>query len=292
MTRHAAYLVTIAAITLNGAGGIPTACAEDASAWDGELHAAARLIAGKAVSSGDARWLQAGIEVRLDPGWKTYWRYPGDSGVPPTIDFAGSENIKSATLLWPAPQRFGDGAGGQSIGYLNDVVLPLRIVPENPATPVTLHVKLGYAICGNLCIPAEAALALTLSGSSSGAEEKALKAAEARVPRRVALGAEPQGGGLAIRSVHRESGGARERVVVEVAAPSGVPIDLFAEGPTADWALPLPEPSAAPPGNGAATRRFTFELDGLPPNAKADGAILTFTAISPVDAIEVQTHLD
>ena len=84
--------------------------AQDASAWDAEPHAAARLIAGAALQSADAAWLRAGIEIRLDTGWKTYWRYPGDSGVPPTLDFAGSENVKSVTVLWPAPTRFADGA--------------------------------------------------------------------------------------------------------------------------------------------------------------------------------------
>ena len=136
----------------------------------------------------DAKWLRAGIEIRLDPGWKTYWRYPGDSGVPPTLDFAGSENVKSVTTLWPAPKRFADGAGGHSIGYLGDVVLPLRIVPKDASKPSSLHVKLGYAICGNLCVPAEADLDLTLSGKG-GAEEPTLVAAEARVPRHVPLGA-------------------------------------------------------------------------------------------------------
>ena len=206
-----------------------------------ETHAAARLIAGAAQKSAGARWLRAGIEIRLDRGWKTFWRYPGDSGVPPTLDFAGSENVKSVTVLWPAPEQFDDGSGGHSIGYERDVVLPLRILANDATQPASLHVKVGYAICGNLCIPAEADLKLMLSGEA-GAEEPALVAAEARVPRRVSLGA---GGALAVRSVRRQPGGAHERVVVEVAAPEGAPVELFVEGPTPDWALPLPEPEPA-----------------------------------------------
>jgi hypothetical protein len=204
MMRYAVALkATIATIALVCAGGLPMARAQDASAWDGELHAAARLIAGAAVQSADARVVRAGIEIRLDPGWKTYWRYPGDSGVPPTLDFAGSENVKSVTALWPAPKRFADGAGGHSIGYLGDVVLPLRIIANDATKPSALHVKLGYAICGTLCVPAEADLDLVLSGKA-GAEEPALVAAEARVPRRVPLGAGTgPGGGLAVRSFGR-----------------------------------------------------------------------------------------
>ena len=287
MTPQAARLrLTIAGIAL--ACATPVAQAQNASAWDAETHAAARLIAGATQESEGARRLRAGVEMRLDPGWKTYWRYPGDSGVPPTFDFAGSTNVKSVTVLWPAPERFADGAGGHSIGYHGDVVLPLRITAADPIRPTALHLKLGYAVCGNICIPAEATLDLKLSGDA-GAEEPALVAAEVRVPRRVPLGA---GRALAIRSVHREPGGEREHVVVEIAAPDNVPVELFVEGPTAAWALPLPEPSEAKAGAAPGMRRFAFDLDGLPPGAQPKGAALTLTAVAPGDAIEVATHLD
>ena len=190
------------------------------------------------MKSADATYLHAGVEIRLDAGWKTYWREPGDSGVPPTFDFAGSDNVKSVTVLWPAPERFPDGAGGNSIGYVGRIVLPLRIVQKDAAKHSSLHLKLNYAVCGNLCVPAEATLELALSGD--GAEETVLEKEELRVPRRVAPGA---GKGLAVISAHREPGGEHDRVVVEVAAPKDAPLDLFVEGPTPDWSLPLPEPS-------------------------------------------------
>jgi DsbC/DsbD-like thiol-disulfide interchange protein len=285
MPHTATCAPTIAAIALLCVPGM--ARAQDTSAWDAEPHAAARLIAGAAQKSADVAWLRAGIEIRLDSGWKTYWRYPGDSGVPPTLDFAGSENVKSVTVLWPAPARFADGAGGQSIGYHGDVVLPLRILANDATKPAALHLKLSYAVCGNLCVPVEAELELTLSGKR-GAEEATLAAAEARVPRHATVGTGAASGGLAIRSAHREEAGAHKQVVVEVAAPAGTPVDLFAEGPSPNWALPLPEPSAG----GTGTRRFTFDLDGLPPGAHADGATLTLTATSPDGAIEVPVHLD
>jgi DsbC/DsbD-like thiol-disulfide interchange protein len=230
--------------------------------------------------------VRAGIEIPLDPGWKTYWRYPGDTGVPPTIEFAGSNNVKSATVLWPAPERFPDGAGGHSIGYVDEIILPLRVAPADLARVSALNVQLKYAICGTLCVPAAAKLDLALSGK--GGDEGILEKAEQRVPKRVAPGPN-SGNALAILSVHREPGGAHDRVVVEMAAPAGVPVDLFAEGPTLDWALPLPE--LAGPDNGA-TRRFTFDLDGLPAGAEAKGATLTLTAVAGDDAIEVPVHLD
>jgi DsbC/DsbD-like thiol-disulfide interchange protein len=275
--------LTLVAVTLFCLPGLPAARAQDASDWDAQAHTAARLIAGSSVKTSDAEFVRAGLEIKLDPGWKTYWRDPGDSGLPPTLDFSGSGNVKAVTVLWPAPERFPDGAGGNSIGYLDHVILPLRIAPQDAGKPSSLQLKLGYDICSNMCVPVESNLALGLDGD--GAEETAIEKAEVRVPRRVALG--PRNG-LAVLAVHREPGDAHERVVVDVAAPQGTPVELFVEGPTSDWSLPLPEPTG---GNGA-TRQFIFDLDGLPPDAHAEGATLTFTAVSADDAIEVPAHLD
>jgi DsbC/DsbD-like thiol-disulfide interchange protein len=277
-------IVTVALVCLAGPTVAP---AQDASAWDKQPHAQARLIAGTTVKTAEAAYLRAGLEIRLDPGWKTYWREPGDSGIPPTFDFSGSENVKSVTVLWPAPERFPDGAGGSSIGYAGRVVLPLRVVREDAAKRASVHLKLAYAVCGKLCVPAEANLQLALSGD--GAEETALEKEELRVPRRIAPG---PGKGLAIIAAHREPGGAHDRVndrvTVEVAAPKDAAVDLFVEGPTPDWSLPLPEPA----GTNGDLRRFSFDLDGLPPGAHAEGATLTFTAVSGDDAIEVPVRLD
>ena len=276
---------TIAAGLLIGiAAVIPASSsvrAQGASGWETQPHTAARLIAGGMVKTAGAAYVRAGIEIKLDPGWKTYWRDPGDSGVPPTFDFSGSANLKSAAVLWPAPKRFPDGAGGNSIGYADHVILPLQIVPDDATRQTSLRLKLGYAICGNLCVPVEANLKLALNGD--GAASAAIERAELRVPRRVPLG---PGRGLAILAVRREPGDAHGRVVVDVAAPASAPVELFVEGPTPDWSLPLPEPT----GEHGATRQFAFALDGLP--AGADGATLTFTAVSGDDAIEVPVHLD
>ena len=269
-----------------GAVSVAPAAAQDASAWQSDGHASTRLIAGATVKNGDASFLRAGIEIRLDPGWKTYWRYPGDTGIPPTIDFAGSQNVKSATVEWPAPEQFSDGAGGHSIGYVGDVILPLKVTPADTAMPSTLHVNLSYAVCGTLCVPAKAALDLTLTGRSS--DEGLLDKAMQLVPKRVALGVQTKSG-LAIRSVQLASTGGKESVVIDLTAPQGAPVNLFVEGPTPDWALPLPEPDG--PANGP-ERRFTFIVDGLPPGAKAKGAALTLTAVSGGRAIEVPAHLD
>src|SRR6202162_5518798 len=157
----------------------------DASPWDGDARSAARLIAG-ARPSGRGAPLRAGIEIRLRQGWHTYWRYPGDAGVPPRFDFAGSQNVKAVEVLWPAPRRLPE-AGLDTIGYDRDVILPLRVTPQDEAKPVMLQIKLDYAICEKLCVPAQAKAELALAGGRT-AQDAALAASEARVPRKVALG--------------------------------------------------------------------------------------------------------
>src|SRR5437868_14204650 len=121
--RHA--LLGIAAMSGLGAAPQP-AYADDTSGWVRDLHSAVRLLAG----SRNGAVLLGGIEFELQDGWKTYWRTPGDSGVPPRIDFTRSENVESVTPLFPAPMKFPDGAGGVSYGYRKHLVRPLRIVPN------------------------------------------------------------------------------------------------------------------------------------------------------------------
>ena len=315
MTAHIARFIpppkhVFRAVILISLAAAPSAAAQDVSNWDGQAHSAARLIAGAMSKNHDATFLRAGIEIRLDPGWQTYWRDPGDSGAPPTFDFTASENVKSVNVLWPAPERFPDGAGGNSIGYHDHVILPLHVIPMEAAKQTTLRLKLEYDICSKICIPVESNLVLDLSGD--GAENATIERAEIRVPRPVALGqqartevmnervqaaaghdtaaanagrhAEP----LAILSVHRQPGDGHDRVVVDVEAPVGAPVDLFVEGPTSDWSLPLPQQGLAD----GAVRHFEFELEGLPRDAKTEGAALTLTAVSGDDAIEVTAHLD
>jgi DsbC/DsbD-like thiol-disulfide interchange protein len=252
--------------------------AADASAWNGSDRSAVRLIAGARNESGAS--LRAGIEMRLAPGWKTYWRYPGDSGIPPRFDFSKSRNVKSVTLRWPAPQRLTD-EGGTSIGYKHDLIFPLDVVPEDRGKAVTLSLAIEYGVCEKICVPADAKLELTLDGKPTEHDTR-IAAAEARVPKPATLG---EDGALAIRAVKREG----THIVADVTYPAGASVDLFAEGPTPDWALPVPSPVAgAPQGQ----QRFTFALDGLPANTKPDGATLLLTAVAAERAIEVPYRLD
>jgi len=256
------------------------AFAADSSPWDGNQRAAVRLIAGAQRATAGATVHRAGVEIRLAPGWKTYWRYPGDSGIPPRFDFSGSRNVDRVTLQWPAPQRLTD-EGGTSIGYKHDVVFPLDVVPQDPTKPVVLALKIDYAVCEKLCVPADGSAELPLSGKPSEHDDKLTRSAMS-VPKRAAVGTD---GPIEVRAAKREG----SRILVDVMAPPATPVELFAEGPTPEWALPVPSPVAGAP---AGQQRFSFALDGLPPDTKPDGATLKLTAVAGDQAIEVPYRLD
>ena len=140
--------------------------------WVAGAKSEARLIA--------AGGSLAGFEVRLAPGAITYWRDPGDAGVPPVFDFAGSDNVAKVEPVFPAPRRIRESDGSQAFGYDSDVVFPLKIEANDPAKPVTLKLHANFAVCETICLPAEARLTLTLpSGVSpyAGLVEAALAAA-------------------------------------------------------------------------------------------------------------------
>jgi DsbC/DsbD-like thiol-disulfide interchange protein len=256
---------------------------EDASPWDGNAHAAIRLIAA-APSEAAGATLRGGIEIRLAPRWSTYWRYPGDAGVPPRFDFSGSQNIADVTVLWPAPKGLSE-AESRSIGYVDDVIFPLRIAAREPGKPVVLVLKADYAVCGQLCIPATGTATLTLPVRTS-THEAALVRSEARVPKPVAIGG---GEGLAITAVSRQLASGHPQVVVDVAAPPGANVELFAEGPNPEWALPVPRAVPDPPRG---LHRFAFDLEGLPQGASPEGATIKLTAVCGDKAIEVAARLD
>ena len=266
------------ALAALASGLVFEARAQDASPWQRGSHSAVRLLSG----SRSGAVLLGGIAIQLDPGWKTYWRNSGDSGVPPRFDFSKSDNVEAVTVLWPAPVKFDDGAGGTSMGYHNQVILPLRIVPKNADKPVTLRANISYAACEKLCIPVEASAELAFASVAS-TEDSVLFAALDTVPKPASVG-DPNP--LTIRDVKRDG---KSTVLVDVLSPDARTVNLFVEGPTPDWALPVPKQlEHSPPG----VKRFAFELDGLPPGTSPEGAALKLTLVGGDRAYEFNINLD
>src|ERR1700754_1257982 len=252
--------------------------AEDASPWQRDAHSAVRLLAGS--RSGPV--LLGGVAIQLDPGWKTYWRTSGDSGVPPRFDFSKSDNVEAVTVLWPAPSKFDDGAGGFSLGYHDQVVLPLRIVPKSNDKPVTLRANINYAVCEKICIPVEASTELTFASVAS-TEDSVLFAALDTVPKPASVG-DPNP--LTIIDVKREG---KSTVLVDALSPDARTVNLFVEGPTPDWGLPVPKLVEHGP---AGVKRFTFQLEGVPPGTNPEGAALKLTLVGSDRSCEFNINLD
>src|SRR5690349_9951809 len=132
----AATLVFLAAPALASEPGM--------SGWAQGSHSAVRLLDGGPGFRKGVR--EAAVEIRLDPGFKTYWRTPGEAGVPPVLDWSKSSNVASVTVSWPAPVRF-EEAGLFSIGYDAGLVVPVTVEAKDTARPVELDLSIAYAVC-------------------------------------------------------------------------------------------------------------------------------------------------
>ncbi|HEX9449352.1 MAG TPA: protein-disulfide reductase DsbD domain-containing protein [Dongiaceae bacterium] len=130
-----------------------------------------RLIS--AVTGGGAlATIPLGLEMRLKPGWKTYWRSPGDAGFPLTINFDGSKNLAGADLAWPIPHRF-QLFGLQTFGYKDQVVFPISARPQVPGQPMTIKMHLRYLVCETICIPYETDLTLGVPAAPADLSDEA-----------------------------------------------------------------------------------------------------------------------
>lgn len=274
----------IAAIGVALAAFVADARAEVASDWGESLSSRARLLAGE-VSTETGSKPFAGIEIRLDEGWKTYWRNPGDAGIPPRFDWSGSENLAEAEVLYPAPHRLPD-PGGVSIGYKRQVVFPVRLTPADPAKPIRISLKLEYGACATLCVPAEADLRLTMPASVA-APSPAIAEALGRVPRQTDGEADlPRVSELSLTGE-----GDERRIAVTVMQPRGADeADLFVEGP-ASWYLPVPVPEGVEENGAGIEIAYEIPLDGVPKKAVLEGETLRLTVVNGADAVEQQWTL-
>lgn len=96
----------------------------------------------------------AALKIALAPGWKTYWRAPGDAGIPPMIDWSGSSNLSGMMPAWPTPTVFSQN-GMNSVGYKHELVLPVVLTPRDPGQPITLKGELQIGICNDICVPTQ-----------------------------------------------------------------------------------------------------------------------------------------
>ncbi len=223
-----------------------------------------RLLAGE---EANGEW-PVGVEITLDKGWKTYWRMPGESGVPPDFDWSGSSNLASADVLFPAPSRFED-AGGETVGYKHRVVFPVKVKPKSEKEPVDLKLTLHYAVCKDICVPARAEVTRMIGRTSAPVRDVAsIKEFEALVPK-------PETEGLKLAGVRlaEEKGKPALAVEVEGAAASKT-LDIFVEGPRSGY---FRAPRRKESGE---TTLFMLPIDGLKDADALKGQTVTLTVVA------------
>ena len=251
-------------------GWLP-ACAAEVP-WVEATNSKLRLFGGTATTAGGEE-LMAGIQLRMDDGWKTYWRNPGDSGVPPQFDWSGSTNLKEAKVLYPAPYRFAD-ASSTAIGYSGEVIFPVKLIPERPGEPIELKLAFDFGLCKSLCIPNEAQLTLKIEPGVAldGADAKLLNASLDRVPQPVAPDALP-----AIGKIEAKLDAEKPAIVIEALYPPGAAgSDLFVD--IADGTY-VPVPSVlGPPADGKHSFAVNFMSKDEAKAIKGKTLILTLVS--------------
>ena len=224
-------------LALFAAGFLPQLAYGDeaASSWESGPKAEARLIAAT-TAVGDLDTIPLGVEVKLQPGWKTYWRSPGDAGIPPQVDFTGSTNVASTAFRWPAPARF-NYYDLETFGYSKEVVFPIDVEPELPGEPVALRARVDMLICDDVCIPHTMNVSLDLPGGTAAPSD------HANLINRYSVQVPGDGTNVGLTFEAAAVSGSNTKPLLEVAFRGSVPFtnpDLLIEG-FEDHAFSKPE---------------------------------------------------
>lgn len=239
-----------------------------------DMHYTARLIGGETLNG---VW-RAGLDITLDKGWKTYWRMPGDAGVPPQFDWSSSKNVKSANVLWPAPQRYTDG-GGETVGYKDRIVFPLDLTPADAGQPIELTLAAFFGVCEAICIPAKFDAAL-LQAEPQPADTSLIAAFAARVPQKVDSAAPFQ-----VARATLTPGGDKPALALELTGKGfDGDLDIFVEG--SDFAY------FRSPRRIGGTSAVELPIDGLKDPAQLKGKPLTLTMVAGDIRLEQDVVVD
>jgi Thiol:disulfide interchange protein len=284
VSRAAAICLVVLAFGV-AAVAARAASAAGASAWSETDHGRVRLVAGT-TGTGTGAAVPLGLQFDMAPGWKVYWRSPGDAGFPPRIDWAGSANLAEATILWPAPTRF-TVLGFETIGYEDAVLLPIDARLARPGEPLHVAASVDYLTCKDICVPYRAQFELSVPTGPATAGPYAADIARfaARVPPVQPTTSTGGGGtlaGLAVESATLAEG--RESLVVAVRAanPLRSP-DVFVEGP-AELAFGAPQVTRGADG---LTAVMTVPVLADPAAIAAlPGSPLTLTVVDGDRAVE------
>jgi suppressor for copper-sensitivity B len=219
---------------------------------------------------------ELGLTLALKPGWKTYWRTPGDAGIPPRIDLgATAVNVAGLDVAYPAPHRFG-AADAPSLGYSGTVTLPLTVHLADPARPARVVLSVMLGVCRDICVPVTEEIVAEIVPGASGAASAVIAAARRAVPHPVAAGAP-----LSVVALSRADA-ADPVVLLDIdPGPDGPVGDVFVEAGD-DWVLPQPTRV----GDVGGRSRWRVVLADAPAGRPVAGAELTVTILGAGRATE------
>jgi DsbC/DsbD-like thiol-disulfide interchange protein len=190
----------------------------------------------------------SGLSLQLAPGWKTYWRAPGEGGIPPRFNWSGSENLADVEVRFPIPMVM-DQNGLRSIGYDGDVIFPLLVTARDAGEPVRLRAEIEVGVCEEICIPMTLRLAANLP--AGGAYDANIGASLESQPRQGGsfdCEIAPISDGLRLRATTGEASVRAEVAIIETAAP-GVwvsPSDMTQSGTNLVAEVEMVPPDAQP----------------------------------------------
>jgi len=220
----------------------------------------------------------AAFHFELAPGWKTYWRAPGEAGIPPRFDWQGSRNLGAVEVLWPTPQQTVTN-GMRTIGYAHDLILPVRITPERAGRAVTLAAALEIGVCSDICVPVETEVRLELP-RGDGAIDPRIAAALAARPY---TAAEAGVGQVNCRVRPVAGGGMHLAVEIEMAQMGAQELVVVESGDPELW---VAQPETARVGNRISARTEIHHMDGR--GFLLDRGALRFTVLSTGDAVDIR----
>lgn len=266
---HAAFARPILIASLLCVTSLQTAWAAT-SRWEDADGARLRIVT-EPLKPGMAT-LRGVLQVDLEPGWKTYWREPGSSGIPPQVSASGAAD--GVTIHFPVPVRIEDEYGSLA-GYKEPVALPLTFTLA-PGGGDDLDANVFLGICREVCVPVSARFTVPLA-SRSGATLQAMQvdAAFAALPG-------PGSDALSISAPSWSDGKTLEIRLDHVGGEG--PAGLF-------LSAGVDHPFGAPRIVSDSAEETVIRAEALFDPAKAQGAPLVITARRGIDTAEIATVL-
>ena len=240
MTRMSHALPILSALLASLATPALAATSDWAQSEGGRM----RMMASESANKGE---ITAVLDIEPNAGWKTYWRDPGDAGVPPQIDLDGSTNLTLESVAFPVPEVVHDEEG-RFIGYHGPARLLLTLRKEDPGQDANLNANVMIGLCDDICLPFQTRFTLSANEKPDAGEEALLSETKAALPAKPHDGFKPlstvlQKDGKAIEVEYQLPDAATGEPEVAIKPSKGLrighPIEVRRKGDRAHISIPV-----------------------------------------------------